>query len=112
MTSRATPRLRDRGEPAKSMTIPYRDALERLWILDPVPAWLPTRNRIARLSAPPKQQLADPVLAARLLGVDADGLLDAASPMDPPIPRDGTLLESIVTLSTRVRPRRPRRRGS
>jgi len=94
-----------REKPAKSTTIPYRDALERLWILDPVPAWLPTRNRIARLSAPPKHQLADPALAARLLGVNTNSLLDA-SPAGPPIPRDGTLLgalfESIVTLSTRV----------
>ena len=85
--------------------MPYRDALERLWISTRVPAWLPTRNRIARLSAPPKHQLADPALAARLLGVDAAGLLDA-SPAGPPIPREGTLLgamfESLVTLSTRV----------
>lgn len=92
-------------KPAKTTTIPYREALERLWILDPVPAWLPTRNRIARLSAPPKHQLADPALAARLLGVNAGGLLDAA-PAGPPLPRDGTLLgalfESLVTLSIRV----------
>ena len=92
-------------KPAKSTTIPYRDALERLWILDPVEAWLPSRNRIARLSAPPKHQLADPALAARLLGVDLDGLLDAA-PAGPPIPREGTLLgalfESLLTLSVRV----------
>jgi predicted AAA+ superfamily ATPase len=92
-------------KPAKTTTLPYRDALQRLWILDPVPAWLPTRNRIARLSAPPKHQLADPALAARLLGVDAAGLLDA-SPAGPPIPRDGTLLgalfESLATLSIRV----------
>jgi predicted AAA+ superfamily ATPase len=92
-------------KPAKTTTIPYRDALERLWIVDPVPAWLPTRNRIRRLAAPPKHQLADPALATRLLGVDAGSLLDAA-PAGPPIPRDGTLLgalfESLVTLSVRV----------
>jgi predicted AAA+ superfamily ATPase len=92
-------------KPAKSTTIPYRDALERLWILDPVPAWLPSRNRIARLSVPPKHQLADPALAARLLGVDLDGLLSAKA-AGPPIPREGTLLgalfESLVTLSVRV----------
>lgn len=92
-------------KPAKTTTIPYRDILERLWILDPVPAWLPTRNRISRLSMPPKHQLADPALAARLLGVDAGGLLDG-TPAGPPIPRDGTLLgglfESLVTLSVRV----------
>ena len=92
-------------KPAKTTTLPYRDALQRLWIIDPVPAWLPTRNRISRLGAPPKHQLADPALAARLLGVDAQALLDAA-PVGPPIPREGTLLgamfESLVTLSVRV----------
>jgi uncharacterized protein len=55
---------------------------------------------------PPKHQLADPALAARLLGVDSGSLLDGAAPADPSVPRDGTLLgalfESVVTLSTRV----------
>ncbi len=96
----------DRGEkPTRATTQPYRDVLERLWILDPVPAWLPTRNRLARLSSPPKHHLADPALAARLLGVDADALLHP-HPTGPPIPRDGTLLgalfESLVTLCVRV----------
>jgi predicted AAA+ superfamily ATPase len=92
-------------KPNKKATAPYRDVLQRLWIVDPVPAWLPTRNQISRLSAPPKHQLADPALAARLLGVDARALLDAA-PAGPPIQRDGTLLgalfESLVTLDVRV----------
>lgn len=92
-------------KPAKTTVVPYRDVLERLWILDPVGAWLPTRNRISRLSAPPKHQLADPALAARLLGVDADALLENR-PAGPPLPRDGTLLgalfESLVTLSART----------
>ncbi len=92
-------------KPTRATTQPYRDVLERLWILDPVPAWLPTRNRLARLSAPPKHHLADPALAARLLGVDADVLLHPR-PAGPPIAREGTLLgalfESLVTLSVRV----------
>jgi uncharacterized protein len=92
-------------KPAKTTTQPYRDALERLWLVDPVPAWMPTRNRIRRLSRPPKHQLADPALAARLLGLDADALLSAAQ-VGPRIPRDGTLLgalfESLCTLSLRV----------
>lgn len=92
-------------KPAKTTTMPYRDVLERLWIVDPVPGWLPTRNRIARLSAPPKHQLVDPALAARLLGVDAGALL-GASRAGPPIAREGTLLgalfESLVTLGIRV----------
>lgn len=88
--------------PARTTLLPYRDALERLWILDPVPAWLPSRNRISRLAMPPKHQLADPALAARLIGVGADALLSGAD-LGPPIPRDGPLLgalfESLVTLS-------------
>lgn len=92
-------------KPAKTTTLPYRDVLERLWVADPLPAWLPTRNRIARISAPPKHQLADPALAARLLGVDAEALLDDR-PAGPPIARDGPLLgalfESLVTLTVRT----------
>jgi uncharacterized protein len=92
-------------KPNKKATIPYRDVLERLWIVDPVQAWMPTRNQLSRLSAPPKHQLADPALAARLLGVSAQTLLDADE-VGPPIPRDGTLLgalfESLVTLDVRV----------
>jgi uncharacterized protein len=96
----------DRGEkPTRATTQPYRDVLERLWILDPIPAWLPTRNRLARLSSPPKHHLADPALAARLLGVDATALLQAR-PAGPAISREGTLLgalfESLVTLCVRV----------
>lgn len=96
-------------KPAKQTVAPYRDALERLWIVDPVPAWLPTRNRLRRLASPLEHQLVDPALAARLLGVGA--LLDA-SEAGPPIPREGTLLgalfESLVTLDVRVTPRPPR----
>lgn len=92
-------------KPAKTTTLPYRDVLERLWVLDPVEAWLPSRNRISRLSSPPKHQLADPALAARLLGIDAGALLEGRA-AGPPVPRDGTLLgalfESLVTLSMRT----------
>lgn len=91
--------------PARSTTIPYRRVLEQLWIIDSVEAWLPTRNHLARLAAPPKHHLADPALAARLLGADVAALLDAA-PLGPPVPRDGPLLghlfESLVTLGVRV----------
>lgn len=95
----------DGDKPAKTTTQPYRDVLERLWLVDPVHAWLPTRRRLNRLSSPPKHQLADPALAARLLGVDAGALLDA-SPAGPAIPREGTLFgalfEALVTLDVRV----------
>ncbi len=92
-------------KPARSTTQPYRDVLERLWIIEPVPAWLPTRNPVARLALPPKHHLADPALAARLLGADAAALLDAR-PLGPSIPRPGPLIgalfESLVTLNVRT----------
>lgn len=92
-------------KPAQSTAAPFRNALEQLWILDPLPAWTPTRSHIRRLARPPKHQLADPALAARLLGVGAEALL-SGRPAGPPLARDGTLLgalfESLVTLSLRV----------
>jgi predicted AAA+ superfamily ATPase len=92
-------------KPSKTTTQPYREILERLFIVDPLPAWAPTRNRISRLAMPSKHHLADPALAASLLGVDAGALL-SAEPAGPPSLRDGPLLgalfESLVTLSVRV----------
>ncbi len=95
----------EHDKPAKSTTGPYRTTLEQLWMIEEVPAWVPTRNRLRRLALSPVHQLADPALAARLLNVDAEALLDSRL-AGPPIPRDGTLLgalfESLVTLSVRV----------
>lgn len=92
-------------KPSKTTVQPYREILERIWILDPVQAWLPTRNRSSRLSQPPKHHLADPALACRLLGVDEQALLSGGQGRTV-VPRDGTLLghlfESLVTLGVRV----------
>jgi len=63
------------GKPAKTTTMAYRDALASLWLLDPVPAWSPSRNHLDRLGQSPEHMLADPALAARLLGLDAPALL-------------------------------------
>ena len=90
---------------SRPTVLAYRELLERLWVLDPLPAWLPTFNRLRRLSLPSKHHLADPALAARLLGADAETLLRGGQ-SDPSIPRDGTLLgalfESLMTLCVRV----------
>jgi hypothetical protein len=92
-------------KPARATTIPYRDVLERLWVLDPVEAWLPTRSHLRRLAAAPKHQLVDPALAARLVDIGAPALL-RGDDVAPAIPRDGTFLgalfESLVTLDLRV----------
>jgi predicted AAA+ superfamily ATPase len=92
-------------KPARTTVMPYRDVLERLYVLDPVPGWKPTRNHIARLTEPPKHHLADPALATTLLGLDSNRLLAGDEP-GVAIPRDGTFLgalfESLVTQSVRV----------
>lgn len=92
-------------KPSKKATQAYRDALTRVWMLDQVPAWIPSNNRLSELGQTPKHQLGDPALAAQLLGVQASTLL-AGQSSGPAVPRDGTLLgalfESLVTLSVRV----------
>ena len=94
-----------REKPARSTVEHYLEVLRRLWLIDPVPSWLPTRNRIRRLASPSKHQLADPALAARLLDIGPDGLLagrgtNHAFSGDGPM--FGALFESQVTLDVRT----------
>lgn len=95
----------DGETPAKTTVTTYRDVLQELWVIDSLPGWLPTRNRLSRLALSPKHHLADPALAARLLGVDEQTLITGGKGGSS-IPRDGTLFgnlfESLVTLSVRV----------
>ncbi|MEX0911938.1 MAG: DUF4143 domain-containing protein [Gemmatimonadota bacterium] len=95
----------ERTKPARDTVLAYRSVLEKLWVLDPVPAWVPTRNQISRLSRPDKHHLVDPALAASLLGITVDALLEGGD-AGPEIPRDGTLLghlfESLITQTIRV----------
>ncbi|UUY05550.1 DUF4143 domain-containing protein [Svornostia abyssi] len=92
-------------KPSKATTQAYRDALTRVWLLDEVPAWIPSNNPLNELGHAPKHQFADPALAAQLLGATAQSLLAGGS-SGPAIPRNGTLLgalfESLATLSVRV----------
>lgn len=87
----------DGTQPAKSTTITYRDHLSQIFLVDPVPGWLPVDNVMAQLRQSPKHQLADPALAARLLGHTEQSLL---------APRGaamlGPLFESLVTLGVRI----------
>ncbi|HEV3358738.1 MAG TPA: DUF4143 domain-containing protein [Pseudonocardiaceae bacterium] len=95
----------DADKPAKTTTIAYRDVLSQIWLLDPVPGWVPTRNPLVRLAQVPKHHLADPALAARLVGANEKSLL-AGETIGPTVPRDGTMLgalfESLVALNLRV----------
>ena len=100
----ATPGVSDK--PSRTTTVAYREILQRMWLLEELPAWTGSRNFLAALGQAPKHHLADPALAARLLGVTARSLLAQPNPGVVSIPRDGTLLgalfESLVTLSVRV----------
>lgn len=91
--------------PARDTVLPYRDVLARLFILEEVPGWQSSRNPIAAAGLPSKHHLADPALAARLLGATAGTLL-AGQSSGPAVARDGTLLgalfESLVTQSVRT----------
>jgi predicted AAA+ superfamily ATPase len=92
-------------KPAKTTVLRYLDVLERLWLVEPIPAWLPTRTAFGRLGQAPKHQLSDPALAARLRGATVATLLEGA-PAGPAAPRDatlfGALFESQVALDLRT----------
>lgn len=93
------------NKPALTTTLPWRDILTRIWILDPVPAWLPSNNRLKELASSDKHHLVDPALAARLLQETSRKLLGGGVPK-PAIPRDGPFLgglfESLIALNLRV----------
>lgn len=67
----------DGTQPARSTLTGFRDVLDQLWLLDSVPAWVPSANLFSRLGSAPKHFLADPALAAQLLGLDEAKLLRA-----------------------------------
>lgn len=99
----ATPGLHDK--PARNTTAVYSDLLSSLRIIDPLEAWRPTYNHISRVGAAPKHHLADPALAARLLGRTRAHLL-AGDEQTPVVRRDGSLFgglfESLAALSVRT----------
>ena len=90
------------AKPARATAIPYRSALEQLWMIEEVPAWSPTRNRLRGLASSPVHQMADPAIAARLLGATTESLLAGRSAWGGDGPLLGALFESLMTLSARV----------
>jgi len=94
-------------KPAKTTTAAYRDLLEVMWLVEPVPSWQPGVRSLKRLKRGPKHHLADPALAARLLDVSEEGLM-STNPSVGSVsffhtgPLLGALFESLVTQSVRV----------
>jgi hypothetical protein len=102
MLDAATPGEVDK--PGRRTGAAYREHLERIWVIEPVPAWLPAFASLRRLGQAPKHHLADPALAARLLGVGKQALIGGTA--DPLLGAGrtflGALFESLVTQTVRV----------
>lgn len=89
----------DGEAPSKKAAIGYRDYLSSLWLLDPVDGWSPAPNPFVRMKETQlaqKHQLADPALAAHLLGMTSKKLSSPAG-----ADMAGKLFESLVTLTIR-----------
>jgi len=100
----ATPGEPDK--PARQTVAGYREQLTRLFVLDPVDAWMPAFAPLTRLTKAPKHHLVDPALAARLVGVGPDGLLRGAGRRTTTQGDTrtwlGALFESLAVQSVRV----------
>ncbi len=102
----------NQSTPAKTTSLAYRDALVRLFILDPVDGWMPTGSHLRRLTQRAKHHLADPALAVALPGLTEEKLL-AGEGDSTPSPATAPLL---APCSSRLRlcrsgfsPRLPKR---
>jgi uncharacterized protein len=91
-------------KPSRATVDNYREHLRRIFVLDPVEAWVPTFNPLKRLTQSPKHHLVDPALAARLVGVGKAGLLQGAGERVATSTGTwlGALFESLVAQSVRV----------
>jgi predicted AAA+ superfamily ATPase len=89
-------------KPARATVDAYRKLLQRIWVLDPLPAWIPVFNPLKRLAQAPKHHLVDPALAARLLGATAQSLVDGIGQVTGPENLLAALFESLAVLSVRV----------
>ncbi|MFT3872654.1 MAG: DUF4143 domain-containing protein [Nocardioides sp.] len=85
----------DAEGPSRYAAEPYLEALRRMMVVDEVPAWDPSVRSSKRLTTTPKRQLADPSLAAALLGMTPTRMLTD-------LETTGFLFESLVAHDLRV----------
>ena len=81
--------------PSRPAAQDYLDALRRMMIVDEVPAWDPAVRSSKRLTNTPKRMLADPSLAASLLRMTPERMLDD-------LETAGFLFESLVAHDLRI----------
>lgn len=91
-------------KPARTTVDLYREHLTRLFILDPLDSWAPTFTPLKNLVGAPKHHLVDPALAARIVGVGKQGLLQGDGDQVSPTTATwlGALFESLAVQSVRV----------
>jgi predicted AAA+ superfamily ATPase len=93
-------------KPARQTVDGYREHLTRIFVLDPVEAWIPSFSPLKRLTHTPKHHLVDPALSARLVGVERNSLLRGEGNRVTARPATntwlGALFESLVVQSVRV----------
>ena len=87
----------DGERPARTTANTYREFLTKLWLLDPIEAWSNESNPFKQLQTVQKHQLADPALAARLMGLTSGRLATPAA-----ADKAGKLFESLAALTVRV----------
>lgn len=94
----------EENKPTRATVASYRDHLMRLFVLDPLPAWIPVFNPLKRLTQSPKHHLVDPSLAARLVGVGKEALLRGEGQRINTATGTwlGALFESLAVQSIRV----------
>ncbi len=81
--------------PAAQTLASYLDALQRIFVLEDLPAWSPELRSKATVRKAPKRHLVDPSLAAALVGASPDGLMADFSMF-------GSLFESLAVRDLRV----------
>ena len=84
-----------RGRVAAETLINYLDALDRLMLIEPIPAWRPHLRSRTRLRATAVHHFVDPSLGVAALGVGVDGLRRD-------LPAAGLHFESLVMRDIRV----------
>lgn len=91
-------------KPTRQTAEIYREHLHRLFVLDPLEPWTPASSPLKRLGQSAKHHLVDPALAARLVGIERDGLLRGQGRRVPGATETwlSALFESLVVQSVRV----------
>ena len=81
--------------PAAQTLASYLDALQRIFVLEDLPAWSPELRSKATVRKAPKRHLVDPSLTAALIGASPQGLMADFSVF-------GSLFESLAVRDLRV----------